>query len=89
MRYFVRVNLDERSRHSEHWTFAEKALGTDHAFIGYLLNTLDTRNGRKAMILGEASLKSALAINEKALVREHPQTVQSLSRLGQLYESEK
>jgi CHAT domain-containing protein len=67
---------------------AEKALGTDHVYVAYLLSGL----GNKQLVKGdyakaEASLQRALAINEKALGPEHPQTVESLGALGLVYES--
>ena len=67
---------------------AEKALGTDHAYVGYLLSEL----GNKQRVKGdygkaETSLQRAIAINEKALGPEHPQTVESRAALGLLYDA--
>ena len=67
---------------------AEKVLGPDHPFVGYLLGELGFIQRRKGEYAkAEALLQRALAINQKALGPEHPQTVNSMNKLGRIYRS--
>jgi CHAT domain-containing protein/Tfp pilus assembly protein PilF len=67
---------------------AEKALGPNDSFVGYLLNDLGAyqRNGGE-YAKAEVTLQRALEVNEKALGPDHTQTADSLNRLGLVYRS--
>jgi CHAT domain-containing protein/Tfp pilus assembly protein PilF len=67
---------------------AERALGPDHSYVGYLLNELGfLQRERGEYAKAEASYQRALAIYEKALGPDHPQTVDSINGLGLVYVS--
>jgi tetratricopeptide (TPR) repeat protein len=67
-------------------TLAERALGPNDPYLGYLLSRcaeLSRTTGDTAA--SERLFKRAIALNEAALGRENPRTAYSLLRLGALY----
>jgi CHAT domain-containing protein/Flp pilus assembly protein TadD len=67
---------------------AEKELGPNHPYVGYLLNVLGNLHLQKGALAKAQSLyQRALEINQKARGPEHPETVRSMRGLGATYGS--
>jgi CHAT domain-containing protein/Tfp pilus assembly protein PilF len=82
-KYVEAVPLDARA-----FEIAEKYFSGDDARLGVFLNShgyLQRQQGNYPA--SDQTLQRALALNEKALGREHPQTVDSMRNLGLLYRS--
>jgi hypothetical protein len=64
----------------------EEALGPDNAYTGYLLFRVASLKRIKGDFAeGEPIFERAIAVSQKALGREHPQTALALRGLGRIY----